>query len=65
MYYWVPGDKFEFLPYREIFIRPLISDDPIVKFRQVINKADYQYGIAMRQSGCVDLYYDYALKTET
>jgi hypothetical protein len=68
LYYWEdvdPGEELEFLPYREIFIRPHISNDPIVKFRQVINKADYQYGIAMRRSGRVDLYYNYALKTET
>jgi hypothetical protein len=68
LFYWGDdgkGDVFEFLPYREIFIRPHISNDPIVKFRQVINMADFQYGIAMRRSGLVDLYYNYALKTET
>jgi hypothetical protein len=53
------------LPYREIFIRPHISNDPVVKYRQVINKADFQFGIGLRRSGKVDLYYNYALKTET
>jgi hypothetical protein len=68
LYYWNdvdPGDEFEFLPYREIFIRKLIQNDPIVKFRQVINEKDFQFGVSMRKSGRVDLYYNYALKSET
>lgn len=68
LYYWEdvdPGDEFEFLPYREIFIRKHISNDPIVKFRQVINDNNFQFGVAMRRSGRVDLYYNYALKSET
>lgn len=68
LYYWNdvdPGDEFEFLPYREIFIRKLIQNDPIVKFRQVINEKDFQFGVSMRKSGLVDLYYNYALKSET
>ena len=68
LYYWSdvdPGDEFEFLPYREYFIRKNIQNDPIVKYRQVINKADFQYGVGIRKSGRVDVYYNYALKSET
>lgn len=60
-----PGDEFEFLPYREIFIRKHIQNDPIVKFRQVINTNTFQFGVSLRKSGRVDLYYNYALKSET
>ena len=60
-----PGDEFEFLPYREYFMRKNVKDDPVMKYRQVINKADFQYGIAIRKSGRVDVYYNYALKSET
>jgi hypothetical protein len=68
LYYWDdvdPGDEFEFLPYREIFIRNHVKNDPIVKFRHVINENDFQFGVSMRKSGRVDLYYNYALKSET
>ena len=68
LYYWDdvdPGDEFEFLPYREYFIRKNIQNDPIIKYRQVINKSDFQYGVAIRKSGRVDVYYNYALKSET
>ena len=36
LYYWDdvdPGDEFEFLPYREYFIRKNIQNDPIEKYR--------------------------------
>jgi len=68
LYYWEDvdsGDEFEFLPYREYFIRKHIQNDPIMKYRQCINRADFQYGVGIRKSGRVDVYYNYALKSET
>ena len=44
LYYWEdvdPGDEFEFLPYREYFLRKDIKNDPIIKYRQCINNADF------------------------
>lgn len=45
---------------RDVIDRELeVKDDPIVKFRQVIDTIDIPHGIALRKSGHIDLYYNY------
>jgi hypothetical protein len=62
LYYWDDQEeKFEFISYRDPFPRNggEVSGDPIVKIRYVIDSKDYFHGAALRQSGNVDLYYNY------
>jgi len=66
IYFWDDQeDKFEFLPYREFYTRKNISNDPIVKYLFILNYDDIHYGISMRKSGRVDLYYNFQLKDAT
>ncbi|CDW78106.1 wd-40 repeat protein [Stylonychia lemnae] len=51
----------EFYQYREVVKRNDVRDDPIIKFKHVIQKNEIQFGIALRQSGSVDLYWNFTL----
>ncbi|CDW75557.1 wd-40 repeat protein [Stylonychia lemnae] len=50
----------EFYQYREVVKRDL-SGDPIQKITQIIKSDDFQYGLALRSSGKVDIYWNYTL----
>lgn len=67
LYYWGDDEEegFEFLPYREYFIRPHVRNDPIVKFKMILSGADFMFGISLRRSGKVDLYYNFAFVNES
>lgn len=36
-----------------------VKDDPVKKFRFVIDEKEFLHGVALRESGYVDLYYNY------
>lgn len=62
LYIWdSEKDNFEFISYRDPFPRNdgVVSGDPIVKIRYVIDKNDYLHAAALRTSGHVDIYYNY------
>ena len=53
------ANPFEFIGYRDVHDRDFpVSNDPIVKYRQLVDSNDYQHGVAIRKSGKVDLYYN-------
>ena len=55
--------KFEFISYRDPFPRTTgeVKNDPIVKLRYVIDEKDFLHAAVLRNSGHVDLYYNYQL----
>jgi hypothetical protein len=54
------GKQFKTILMRDVIDRELkVQEDPIIKFRQVIDTRDIPHGIALRKSGQVDLYYNY------
>ena len=67
LYIWPPGEgleneeSFEFISYRDPFPRSggEVKNDPIVKLKYVINEKDFLHAAALRESGHVDLYYNY------
>jgi hypothetical protein len=67
LYWWGEDESegFEFLPYREYFVRPHVRNDPIVKFKMILNTRDFMYAVSLRRSGKVDLYYNYAFVNES
>lgn len=59
LYYWEETKKLEFVSYRDIHSRDhIVKDDPIVKYRFIVDQKTFQHGIALRRSGIVDLYYN-------
>ena len=64
LYYWEEEQRFEILAYREFYMRPK-EDDPIRKFCQIIDSKEFQFGIALRASGRIDLYYNCVLVSQT
>jgi hypothetical protein len=38
-----------------------VRNDPIIKFKQIVGLNEIAYGCALRQSGKVDLYWNYTL----
>lgn len=65
LYFWglSEEEKLEFVAYRDVHDRdePVVND-PIVKYRQIIDKNNFQHGVALRASGKVDLYYNCQLE---
>jgi len=50
----------EFYQYREVVKRE-VRGDPIQKIVQVIKENDFQFGLALRSSGKVDIYWNFTL----
>ena len=72
LYFWnrdLQSPDIEFFQYREVVTRSDVKGDPIVKFKQVIRvvkkedgkEEDYSYAYAFRESGLIDLYWNYNL----
>lgn len=60
MYFWSRDIKvadFSFIQYTEVVHRD-VKLDPIVKYRQVIKDTQFLFGIALRDSGKVDFYWN-------
>jgi hypothetical protein len=50
--------KYTFTQYAEVIPRKLNKDDPIKKFEYCVS-VDFNYGVVLRESGMVDLYWDF------
>lgn len=50
--------KYTFTQYAELIPRRLAKDDPIKKFEYCVS-TDFNYGVALRESGKFDLYWDF------
>ena len=63
LYFWsrdIKEPDLQFYQYREVVPRET-RNDPIVKFAQVIDNEEFQYGIALRKSGLADFYWNCTL----
>lgn len=60
LYFWsrvIATGDLGFLQYTEVVHRD-VKMDPIVKYRQIVHESQFQFGIALRQSGHVDFYWN-------
>eukprot|EP00347_Sterkiella_histriomuscorum_P010355 403376619 len=63
LYFWdrdFNNPSLEFYQYREVVPREL-RKDPIKKFTQIIKANEFQFGVAIRQSGQADFYWNFSL----
>lgn len=64
LYFWERDtfntDQIAFYQYREVVPRKFLGD-PIIKFKQMIQKNEFQFGAALRHSGAIDLYWNFTL----
>ncbi len=61
LYFWsrdIKNSDLEFYQYREIVPRD-IKGDPVIKFVQIIDNNEYQFGVALRKSKKVDFYWNF------
>lgn len=62
IFLWDEEDTIEFISYRDPYPRIVqVSNDPVIKTRFVIDEKDFLHGVTLRESGYVDLYYNYQL----
>lgn len=66
LYMWDKDETFklELFPYREIFLRQA-PHDPISRIKIILKQNEYLFAMALRTSGCVDLYFNYSLVSES
>ena len=60
LYFWsreIAKGDLSFLQYTEVVHRD-VKLDPIVKYRQIIHSSQFQFGVALRDSGLVDFYWN-------